>query len=295
MENIQLHNACVKAQVQLRGAQMASFQGKDGREVMWQADPAVWPQHAPVLFPVCGSVKDNQISIGGVVYPMTKHGFTRNPEFAVCRQGDDFVDLVLTPTEESKPMYPFQFAFHVIYTLLENGYATTFVVENHDTKVMPFCVGGHPGFAVPMEDGATFEDYQLIFPQVEEGKNSLAPGGYLINGSEILPEFHHSNTLPLKHELFDERDALIFTELKSRSVKLVHQHSGKGIRFDFPKMEVLAVWSKPGANANYVCLEPWHGMPGQVSESGRFEDKPFVTMLAPGQCWQGSFTVTLLD
>lgn len=263
MANIVLSNGTCTAQVQLRGAQMASFRGKDGREVMWQADPNVWAQHAPVLFPVCGSVKDNQISIGGVTYPMTKHGFTRNPDFTVCSQGQDFVDLVLTPTEESKPMYPFNFAFHVVYTLLENGYTTTFRVENHDSKVMPFCVGGHPGFNCPMEDGASFEDYQLVFPQVEEGKNALAPGGYLIDGYEFLPTFQGSTTLPLEHALFDQRDALIFTELKSRSVNLVHNRTGKGLHFAFPDMEVLAVWTKPGANATTCAWSPGTACPAR--------------------------------
>ena len=294
MENIRLFNQTCTAEVQLRGAQMASFRGQDGREVIWQADPSVWAQHAPVLFPVCGSVPEGRFTVEGKVYPMTKHGFTRNPDFSVVRQGDDFVELVLEPTEESRAMYPFRFAFHVIYTLGVNSYTTTFLVENRDERVMPFCVGGHPGFVCPMEAGASFEDYQLVFPEEEDGRNSLAPGGYLIDGSEYLPGFHHARVLPLKHELFDARDALIFTELKSRSVDLVHRKTGRGIRFDFPKLEVLAVWSKPGANADYVCLEPWHGMPSEVGDSGRFEDKPFVTMLAPGRCWQGSFTTTLL-
>lgn len=293
MAFIELSNSTCSARVQLRGAQMASFKGSDGREVMWQADPNVWAQHAPVLFPVCGSVPDGHITIGGVSYPMAKHGFTRNPDFTVCRQGDDFVDLLLEPTEESKPMYPFQFAFHVIYTLLDNGYATTFVVDNHDSKVMPFCAGGHPGFICPMEEGARFADYQLVFPQVEDGRNALAPGGYLIDGWEKL-DFQQGRVLPLAHSLFDERDALIFTTLRSRSVDLVHRQSGKGIRFAFPKMEVLAIWSKPGANADYVCLEPWHGMPSTVDGGNRMEDKPFVTLLEPGQSWQSTFTMSLL-
>jgi len=294
MENIKLTYGSCTAEIQLKGAQIASFKGTDGREVIWQADPNVWAQHAPVLFPICGSVKDSQITIGGVTYPMTKHGFTRNPVFEVAKRGDDFVELILTPTEESKPMYPFDFVFHVTYTLFENGYTTTFLVENHSDRVMPFCVGGHPGFVCPMEPGAKFEDYQLVFPEVEDGKNALAPGGYLIDGSEYLPGFHNAKVLPIKHSLFDDHDALIFTELKSRSVDLVHKDSGKGIHFSFPKMEVLAVWSMPGKNADYVCLEPWHGMPGQVTESGNFEDKPFVTMLEPGHCYKTWFTTTLI-
>ena len=68
----------------------------------WQADPAVWPQHAPVLFPVCGSVRDGRILIDGTAYPMTKHGFTREPDFAVAAQGADYVDLVLTDSEQDR-------------------------------------------------------------------------------------------------------------------------------------------------------------------------------------------------
>lgn len=294
MENIKLTCGGAAAEIQPRGAQIASFKTASGREVIWQADPNVWAQHAPVLFPVCGSVKDNQISIDGRMYPMTKHGFTRNPEFQVAKQGDDFVELILTPTEESKPMYPFDFVLHVTYTLQENGFTTTFLVENRSDKVMPFCVGGHPGFVCPMENGADFSDYCLVFPQVENGVNSLAPGGYLIDGSEQLP-LQDGTTLPLNYELFDQRDALFFTQLKSRSVNLVHKDSGKGIHFTFPKMEVLAVWTKPGAHAPYLCLEPWHGMPGQVTESGRFEDKPFATHLQPGRCYKAWFTATVIE
>lgn len=283
-----------RAEIQIAGAQIASLKDDTGREIIWQADPNVWKQHAPVLFPVCGSVENNQTKIGGVTYPMTKHGFTRTAPFEVAKQGDDFVELVLHATEESRAMYPFDFALHVTYTLFEGGYTTTFLVENLSDRVMPFCVGGHPGFVCPMEDGAAFEDYQLVFPEKEDGKNFLAPGGGLIDGFEILPELKDSRTVSLKHELFDERDALIFTTLKSRSVDLVNRKTGKGLHFAFPKMEVLAVWTKPGMRADYLCLEPWHGMPGCVGESGNMEDKPFVTLLAPGRCYKTWFTAALI-
>ena len=293
MTMIHLRSGNSSAVIRRKGAQMISFKGSDGREVIWQADPAIWANHAPVLFPVCGMPKDEQVIIDGVTYPMAKHGFSRNPEFEIVKYGDDFVELVLTPTEESKPQYPFEFAFHVIYTLREDGFRTDFIVENRSNKVMPFCVGGHPGFIVPMEKGAVYTDYQLVFPCHEIGRNLLVPGGRLVDGEEIIP-LENDTTLPLSHDLFDERDALVFADFNSRSVDLVHKTSGRGIHFSYPKMEVLAIWSMPKKNGDYVCLEPWHGMPGQVNESGRFEDKPFATLLQPGMSHQCGYDVELI-
>ena len=113
-------------------------------------------------------------------------------------------------------------------------------------------------------------------------------------GEEKLKELQDGRVLPLSHALFDERDALVFAGLNSRSVDLVHRESGHGLRFDFPKMEVLAVWSMPKKNADYVCLEPWHGIPGRVQDSDNFEDKPYVTLLDPGRVYTTWFTVTLI-
>lgn len=293
MADIHLRYGQSTARIDAKGAQIISFKGADGREVLWTGEPDVWASHAPVLFPVCGAVKDDRITVNGKAYPMTKHGFVRNATFSVAKQGDDFVELILTPTDAMRDMYPFEFIFHVTYTLIEDGYTTTFLVENQSDRVMPFCVGGHPGFNVPMEEGASYSDYQVEFAEVEDGLLAQAPSGKLIEGYGHLPTFRQSRVLPLSHELF-EHDALIFDGLKSRSVRLVHRVSGKGLHFSFPKMEVLAIWSKPVDKAAYVCLEPWHGLPGKETESGCFEEKAYATMLDPGSCYKTWFTTTLI-
>ena len=292
MSYIHLKCGNTTAIIAQKGAQMVSFKGENGREVIWQADSNVWASHAPVLFPVCGKTKDEQVIIDGVTYPMTKHGFARNADFTIEKVGDDFVDLILTPTPESKPLYPFDFVFHVIYTLRKNGFRTDFIVENKSDRVMPFCVGGHPAFIVPMEDSAVYTDYQVVFPHRETGRSLLVPGG-LIDGEEIIP-LENGTTLPLGHHWFDSRDTLVFAEANSRSVDLVHKVSGKGLRISYPKMEVLAIWSMPNKNADYVCLEPWHGTPGLVNESGKFEEKPYATLLQPGMSHQCGYEVDLI-
>lgn len=292
MSDIQLRYGKTTAVIASKGAQMISFKGEDGREVIWQADPRVWASHAPVLFPVMGMVKDGKVIIDGVTFPMSKHGFCREAEFEIDKIGEDFVDLVLYPNDLIKSMYPFDFAFHVVYTLSKNEFRTDFIVENHSAKEMPFCVGGHPAFIVPMEEEAAYTDYQLVFSCKEAGRSLLVATGY-VDGEEIIP-LEEGKVLALSHDWFDEKDTLVFSGLRSRSVDLVHKDSGKGLRISFPKMEVLAVWSKPVTHGDYVCLEPWHGLPSLANENCRFEEKPFVTILPPGMSHQCGYTVELI-
>lgn len=293
MNHVTLNYGNTQAVIDLQGGQIISFHGENGREVIWQADPAVWDQHAPLLFPVCGSAKNGEVIIDGTTYKMPKHGFTRsNPLMRIAAQGTDYVDLILEDNEDTQKCYPFHFAFHVRYSVYKNGFRTEFAIDNHDGRQMPMCVGGHPAFICPMEDGAKFEDYDLVFPENEEGRVCVVAASGMLDGTEVLP-FFHGNTMPLDHHEIDCRDSLLFTSLKSRSVHLVNRNTGKGLTVAFPKMEALAVWSPTAKFADFICLEPWHGTPAEVSESGAFEDKKFVTILQPGATYVTWFDVTL--
>lgn len=277
------------------GGQLASFVATNGREMIWQGDPAIWADHSPVLFPIVGSAVEDTIHIEGTAYPMGKHGFARPMDFQLARKGEDFVELSVTATEETRQRYPFDFTLTIAHHIRPEGFTTAFIVDNHSSRPMPMCIGGHPGFICPMEEGEAFEDYVLEFEHPEDGENSLAPGGYIITGKEILPELAGGRRLPLKHAYFDEKDALILTCLRSHSVKLIHQETGKGLRFDFPKFDVLGVWSKPGVAADYVCLEPWSGTPALQGESGNMEDKPYVKILPPGESYATSYSVQVIE
>ena len=46
------------------GATLHSIKDKDGVEYLWQGDKEFWSGQAPVLFPICGSIRNDEALIG---------------------------------------------------------------------------------------------------------------------------------------------------------------------------------------------------------------------------------------
>ena len=54
-----IENDVLRVSVADEGAELVSVLDKrSGEERIWQADPAVWNRHAPILFPFVGKVVD---------------------------------------------------------------------------------------------------------------------------------------------------------------------------------------------------------------------------------------------
>lgn len=58
---------------------------KNNREVLWNADPAYWKRHAPVLFPNVGRLYNDTSLINGKSYTSGQHGFARDMDF-ICTE-----------------------------------------------------------------------------------------------------------------------------------------------------------------------------------------------------------------
>ena len=41
----------------------------------------------------------------------------------------------------------------------------------------------------------------------------------------------------------------------------------------------------------FVCIEPWHSLPGLSTGSTRWEDKPAAAILAPGEIWDTTLSI----
>lgn len=277
------------------GAEMRSFTTADGRDWIWRGSPDYWKSSAPVLFPAIGTLKDGGATIEGSFYAVPRHGFAKFQNFEVLEQGEDYVTMILTPNEETRKVYPFDFALKVTHRFLEDGFETRYVVENRSDREMPFTIGGHPGFNCPMKEGESLEDYVLYFEKEETiGSTLCAEPSKLMSHQQEKCINDDGRTLELKYGWFDRYDTYILCGLNSRAVDLIHKDTRKGLRFHFD-MDVLAVWSAPNKKAPYVCIEPWQGCPAFEDETGRFEDKPYCVKLGAGESYTCGYRMEILD
>ena len=74
--NAELSNGILTAKFSTRGAELLALE-KDGHDLLWSGDPAVWGFHAPILFPICGGLKDDKYLYRGKKYELKKDGFSR--------------------------------------------------------------------------------------------------------------------------------------------------------------------------------------------------------------------------
>lgn len=231
--NITIKNEFASAVCLTHGAELISYKTAEGKEYLWQKDPAYWPKTSPVLFPYIGPVPET-VTIHGKDYAIPRHGFARDQEFEVAAQGEDHVTLAIEAGEATKDIYPYDFRFTVTFRLDGPVLQAIYGVENRSGEKMPFLVGGHPAFFCPMEEGEHFTEYMLRFED------------------EDVPDLH------LQYPMFDN-DAILYENLKHRTVKLIHQCTEKGVQFDFPGYESVAFWTPIRKDAPFLCIEPWNG------------------------------------
>ena len=267
------------ARISSTGAELHSLVRKaDSFEYIWQADPAVWGSHAPLLFPFVGRLKDESYEYEGVKYPMTKHGFARKSEFDVSAHAADSISLQLDG-DKHLAVYPFDHLLEITFTLKADGLEVMHRVVNRSDKTMYFSIGAHPGF------NCSLGDY-IEFPADEEAwAYRLGEGGLLTEQPVALGVKNHR--LTVDKDVFKD-DALIFIDLSSRAVTL-HHNGQPHVTVEYDKAPCLGIWAKPGAE--YVCIEPWYGVDDGAGASGILQEKNQIVPLSAGETFLFPMTV----
>ena len=272
-----LRRGAIAATIKADGAELCSLRNAEGLELLWQAGPA-WPRHSPLLFPIVGRLKNDQLRHRGKAYPMTQHGFARDVRFEWEEQGATSCKLVLVDSPATRARYPFAFRLEVTYTVDDADLKVTFDITNTGDENLPASIGAHPAFNWPLLPGLAKEAYALSFSDEEIAPIRRLAGGLMRGEPETSPI--RGKVLALSEQLFDD-DAVIIDQLASSSVRYAADR-GPSIEMFWEGLPQLGVWSKPGGAA-FVCIEPWHGFASPSDFDGEFADKPGLMQIAPGE------------
>lgn len=290
---LQLKNKWLTVQVSEQGAEIVSIRNTEGQEYIWQADPQYWKRHAPVLFPIVGSLWNGQYVHQGQTYKMSQHGFARDMKFRLIQHTCDSITLRLNANEETKKNYPFDFQLDITYRLTTNRVTTTWEVTNLGDENMPFQIGGHPAFYIPATKETTWGYFQLT--KKEHALHEMLCTPLAEKGcADILQRNTIALTdglLPLTYKLF-EKDALVVENKQIDQVTfLTADHQPYLIvRFDAP---LVGFWTPAGKQAPFVCIEPWYGRCDRAEYEGEFSHRDWMNQLLPGATQHMTFSIEI--
>ena len=291
---LSIENDFLRVGISKDGAEMrVLFDQRGGYDILKRQDDPSWGGTAPILFPICGRLSGLTTRVGGKEYHMEPHGFLKQSRLTLLSHAEDKIVFTLSDSEELyASAYPFRFVATVEYALEGSTLTTRVTVENRDTALLPFAVGFHPAFRLPLAEGLTRGDAYLEFPIPTEPRTwRLTEGGYLLRGTDPLP-LSESVILPLSEAFFEKNDS-VFLEKTGGCVRLRSTGSERSIRIDYAGIPYLGLWRPAGDGVNYVCIEPWVGTPDYDGEVTELSEKRDMILLPPGESRSVSYGITV--
>lgn len=285
-----LSNDLLTIQVSHHGAELSSIVANaTGKEYLWQADPTFWKRHSPVLFPIVGSLWNNEYRHNGITYPLSQHGFARDKDFELIKETDTELRFKLSENEDTLKLYPFPFYLEIGYRLAGNQIEIVWVVKNSGNEELHFQIGAHPAFYYPDYTEDSEKRGFFAFDRTEGLKYKLIQEKGCIGNQEYPLPLDKEGLLPLDIHTFD-KDALVLEDSQVKRVDLLNQDGSSYLTVYFTA-PVVGLWSPSTKNAPFVCIEPWYGRCDRVNYIGEYKDKDWMQHLKPGETFNASYLV----
>jgi aldose 1-epimerase len=246
----------------------------------------------PLLFPFGGRIGGTSFRFQEKTYELEAgdgqgnaiHGFVFNRPWRVTDQGPDRVTGTFQASVDDASLldrWPADFRITVEYGIAGNTLTSKSLIENPDSKPLPFGLGMHPYFRVPL-GGARADDCIVTIPVrecwelkelVPTGKRSATPDCDRISQGMPVGEMKLDNVFGgLKFE-------------QGRMTNTIHDPgSGRTLTQTFDdQFTACVVFNPPHREA--VCIEPYTTIPNPFSllEKGI---EPNLEILAPGESFR---------
>lgn len=283
-----LENEELRIQVDSHGAELRTLTDvKSGREYMWCGDAAYWGRVSPVLFPIVGACRDGLLHYQGESYPLSQHGFARDMEFMMTEQTGSEIWFCLTDKKELWEKYPFAFCLEIGYRLDGRKVTVLWRVSNPAEETLYFSIGGHPAFAAPARKEEEITCY-LQFAGTDHLTVRLLQNGLASHETEEI-KLLEGGILPVTEALFS-RDALVVENGQCEQVALLDAQKKPYLKVSFTA-PLFGVWTPPGKNAPFICIEPWYGRCDKVDFTGSIEKREWGNSLPAGGVFEAAYTI----
>lgn len=286
-----IDNGKLSLEVSSLGAEMQRLTSCTGVEYLWEGDERYWRRHAPVLFPFVARLCEGKYQLNGREYRLPIHGFAPQSEFELHKQTETELVYRLCDSPATRELYPFSFEFYVGYSLEGWKLKVDYTVVNTGRELLPFGLGGHPGFRIPFVPGTVFEDYYLEFSQPCRPDRVGFDDSCMVTGVNVPYPLEGGRILPLRHELFDH-DAVVLANA-AKEVAIRCKGSDRAVRVAFPRMNYVGFWHKDGLAAPYVCIEPWLSLPARSGVTEDFYCKGDMVRLESGEKYTNPWSISI--
>ena len=275
-----IKNNYLEVQISDNGAEIKSIKYL-GKDYLHNSDPKYWGRSATLHWPKIGTIKNGTATIDGGSYPMIKHGFLRDTLCTIETHSTDKIIFKVSSNENTLKLYPYNFQILITYELLEQTIHSNLEFINNSKTQMPFNLGLHPAFKVPLNENESFEDYKIIFDvpgTYEMPTVNLSDG--TIDYDNRCRTFTNLKELPLNYSDYDF-DALVFENIKSHQVTLTNKDETHGVVFNFEDFPMLGIWTPNHIKSPFICLEPWIGCADAPTTNGDFKTKRDLIYVEP--------------
>ncbi|MEM9423773.1 MAG: aldose 1-epimerase family protein [Spirochaetota bacterium] len=291
MAKFTIQNGQLSVSVDSLGAELSSVR-HNGTEYLWPGNPQTWNGRAPILFPIIGPLQDGEYFLDGKTYEMPQHGFARRSEWQLAESAADFLLFRLQDSPQTWIHYPFAFVLEAGYRIRGNELECSYRVRSANSAgTMPFAIGSHTAFRVPIDPHLSFSDYELEFEKDEDTLRYLQTAEGPLSGKTV-PFRTENRKLPLEHRFFAD-GSIIFKDLASERITIQSSQDTRKASIAFCGFPYCTLWTYLPSSEPYLCIEPWYGITQTVDSSKDFRQREGNLSLESGEEFTCAFQLTL--
>ena len=243
----------------------------------WNAIPPANPH--PLLTYICKIVRNISLKIY-----YRKEAAKRNSTYTIAME--EIEACIADPNTVEAEIEARELA-RIIESFLD-----TLTVENPVEDKLCFGIGYHPAFALPFDDRHVTEDYEIRFDGVESPLCVSAQPNGLLNGQSYYLA-RNVEAIQLTDDLFDN-DSHAMVNLRSAHVSVIEKDTGRSVICDVSDFPYTLIWSAPKKPLHFICIEPWHSLPGEENGPIDWEQRPCAAILKKGESWSTTLSTTFV-